>query len=286
MGETTGIQWCDHTFNPWLGCTKVAPECKHCYAETWGKRFGVEWGDRGERRRTSAANWRKPSKWNVDAIQAGERRRVFVASLADVFEDRPELEPWREALWSLIDKCRGLDWLLLTKRPENIRSMVHWGPWGDSYSWPHVWLGTSAGTQATADQNVPHLLRAPAAVRFVSAEPLLGAVDLSDYLHGYCPACRTLGDFAHSGTCVVRRIDWVIAGAESGPGARPMDEEWARELRAQCEEHCRAFFYKQKLTADGQKVGLPLLDGRQWMQFPHIMRCTSGSGRTTNGSQL
>jgi protein gp37 len=175
MGETTGISWCDHTFNPWIGCAKVAPECAHCYAQTYGNRFGVEWGANEGRRRTSASNWRDPLKWDKAAKRDGVRRRVFCASLADVFDDHADLGGWREELFQLIERCSNLDWLLLTKRPENMRRMA---PESWRERWPsHVWAGTSAGTQRTADRAIPLLLQVPAAVRFVSCEPLLGPID-------------------------------------------------------------------------------------------------------------
>lgn len=124
MAANSKIEWTDHTFNPWLGCSKISPSCAHCYAEGWAKRSGlVKWGDH-PRRRTSAANWREPLKWNRAAEAAGERRRVFCASLADVFEDREELKPWRYDLWRLIEATPSLDWLLLTKRPENCLAFV------------------------------------------------------------------------------------------------------------------------------------------------------------------
>src|ERR1051326_4190826 len=121
MGQDSKIEWTDHTFNPWTGCTKVSPACANCYAEAWAKRTNiVKWGPNAERRRTSESNWRQPLIWDCDAAKAGERKRVFCASLADVFEDRPELEPWRRDLMRLILSTHNLDWLLLTKRPENI----------------------------------------------------------------------------------------------------------------------------------------------------------------------
>src|SRR5689334_23112101 len=121
MGENSKIEWTHHTFNPWLGCTKVSPACAHCYAEAWAKRTGiVQWGDSAERRRTTESYWRQPLKWNAQAFESLERKRVFCASLADVFEDRPELQTWRKVLFDLIAATPYLDWLLLTKRPHNI----------------------------------------------------------------------------------------------------------------------------------------------------------------------
>jgi len=238
MGETTGIAWCDHTFNPFIGCTKVAPECEHCYAQTYGNRFGVEWGPLEERRRTSASNWREPIKWDAAAARDGVRRRVFCASLADVFEDRSELEPWRAELFSLIERCRNLDWLLLTKRPEN---MVRMAPesWADG--WPsHVWAGTSAGCQPSANKRIPLLLQVPSAVHFLSCEPLIGEVELQ-YERGWLEPFQEVDPMLNR----TPRIDWVIVGAESGPGARTVEINWVRSILAQCRSAGVACFIKQ-----------------------------------------
>lgn len=251
MAEQSKIEWTDHTFNPWEGCQKVAPECDHCYAESRDQRFtgGIHWGAKAPRRRTSAQNWNKPRRWNAraEAFYAahGRRQRVFCASLADVFDNAVDTS-WREDLWALIRECDQLDWLLLTKRPQNIAKMLP-PDWGDG--WTHVWLGTSAGTQKTANQNIPHLLKTPAAVRFVSAEPLLGSIDFAAIPKGeisknitICFGALTGVDgLGHSGP----RIDWVICGGESGPNARPMHPDWARDLRDQCMAAGVAFFFKQ-----------------------------------------
>ncbi|MEX2015165.1 MAG: phage Gp37/Gp68 family protein, partial [Candidatus Hydrogenedentales bacterium] len=210
--------------NPWWGCTKVSPGCKHCYAETFAHRIGRDiWGALAPRRFFGDAHWREPLKWNAEAKAAGARRRVFCASMADVFENRAELNPYRERLWQLIADTPALDWLLLTKRPERVRKCV---PWGDN--WPaNVWAGVTAENQRWAQARVPLLLELPAAVRFLSCEPLLGALDLSPWLNGS------------------RRVDWVIAGGESGHKARPMNPEWARKLRNQCLSASVPFHFKQ-----------------------------------------
>lgn len=246
MAENTKIEWADDTFNPWIGCTMVAPECTNCYAKTMmDDRYGkVKWGPKGTRALTSAANWKKPLQWDKAAAAAGVKRRVFCASLADVFEDNMAVEPCevrgifdldeaRAALWSLIEKTPNLIWLLLTKRPESIRAMV---PVRWLTAWPaNVWTGTSAGCQETADKNIPALLHAPGP-HFLSCEPMLGPVDLTK------PCDDELGvpsDALEMG------IQWVIVGGESGPGARPMHPDWARGLRDQCASAGVAFFFKQ-----------------------------------------
>lgn len=256
MAESTNIEWCDHTHNPWIGCTKVSPACDHCYAETqndfrkWNK---DGWGPHAPRKRTSVANWRKPLQWDKQAAADGVRRRVFCASLADVFDNHKSIsEEWRADLWELIAETQNLDWLLLTKRPQNIKRFLpsEWdgGSWGGP--WPNVWLGTTVENQEEADRRIPHLLSVPAKVHFLSCEPLLGEVDLTNIR-------LPNGDFLNAMTgeihdpqtgCVVREIDpldWVICGGESGPNARPMHADWARSLRDQCKASCVAFFMKQ-----------------------------------------
>lgn len=260
MGQNSAIEWTDHTFNPWMGCAKVSDGCKHCYAETmmdkrWGK---VEWGPQGTRVRTSAANWNQPLKWNREAEAAGVRRRVFCASLADVFEDRPALHLWRTDLFKLIDATPHLDWLLLTKRPENVVKMVLWDAPGCKPS-GNVWFGTSVENQVTADERIPHLLRIPAAVRFLSVEPLLGKIEFSNVTKR-SDAVFQLGKKAMDG------IHWVIVGGESGPKARPMHPDWARSIRDQCLAAGVPFFFKQ--TGGQQKPFVPIPDDLMIREFP------------------
>ncbi len=243
MGETTAISWCDATFNPWEGCTKVSAGCTHCYAEARNKRFadGSNWGVGAPRRRTSPSNWMQPVRWNREAEKAGVRRRVFCASLADVF-DAEVAVAWRLALFDLISRTPSLDWLLLTKRPELIKEMIGaasllsrnsrdeswltstWLERWDSGTPPsNVWLGTTCENQEMADLRIPELIKAPAAMRFLSCEPLLGPLDLSEWL-----------DEDRNGFCC--NIDWVIVGGESGSKARPFNVEWARSIVFQCRD--------------------------------------------------
>ncbi len=261
MVEKSRIEWTDHTFNPWEGCLKVAPECDHCYAEARDVRFtgGTHWGPKAPRRRTSAANWKKPRRWNAqaDAFQAthGRRQRVFCASLGDVFDNAVNPD-WRDDLWALIRECDQLDWQLLTKRPQNTGGMLP-PDWGDG--WLHVWLGTSAGSRKTAGQNIPHLLATPAALRFVSAEPMLEPVDLTRWLYPVLDrhaaglsddplAAGMLGRAIKSGHAsgpMRPALDWVICGGESGPFAGAMHPAWPRGLRDQCVAAGIPFFFKQ-----------------------------------------
>lgn len=272
MGENSTIQWTDHTFNPWIGCAKVSPGCAHCYAEElMDTRYGrAKWGQDGTRVRTSVETWRDPLKWNRSAGNVGQRARVFCASLADVFEDRPELQPWRADLFRLIDSTPNLDWLLLTKRPENIGRMWHtrshvedggleWGksePTAKRFKRDNVWLGTSIEDQERWDARVPELLRYRdlAAVLFLSAEPLLGKINAG--WRGQTAACErcSIGIMdamnPHVGgactcSCHGPRIDWVIIGGESGRQARPCDVEHIRDLKRQCVDADVRVFIKQ-----------------------------------------
>ncbi len=223
MATNSEIQWTTHTFNPWIGCTKVSPACLNCYAENQeDKRFHrVKWGKGQPRRLNSEAKWRDPPSWNRKCEKYGVRARVFCASLADVFDAEVDYS-WKARLWELIGETPHLDWLLLTKRPESIRGD---DPWGNS--WPeNVWIGTSVENQFYADLRLPILAELPAKNRFVSAEPLLGDFQIKPE----------------------HRIDWLIVGGESGAGWRPMDMEHVRSLRDQCIAQNTAFFLR--LLAD------------------------------------
>ena len=231
--QNSSIEWTDHTFNPWHGCFKVSPGCQHCYAETMNHRYGFQnWGPAKTttRRKMSAHYWQQPLKWDRLAQVSG-RKRVFCASMADVFEDHPQVEDWRADLWDLIRLTPNLDWLLLTKRPENILEMI-------PVSWRHgpaanVWYGTSVENQEYADKRIPELLKVPAKVRFLSCEPLLGPVTLRRWVR---PSLGWAPD----------PIQWVIVGGESGHDARPMHPDWAWSLRDECQAAGDvAFFFKQ-----------------------------------------
>jgi protein gp37 len=279
MGKDSRIEWTHHTFNPWWGCVNVSPACDHCYAETWAKRVGSQvWGPKAERRFFSDAHWKEPLKWNAEAATSG-RRRVFCASMADVFENRSDLKDPRARLFELIEATPHLDWLVLTKRIHLVRKLT---PKGKSLPW-NVWLGTTAENQEYADKRIPYLLdHVEASVRFLSCEPLLSGLDLSKYLRPREGA----------------RIDWVIAGGESGPGARPMNPAWAEGLQKQCRDASVAFHFKQwghwaplaaldapptgqvktisvfrgtrrvDLLGVGKSAAGRLLRGKTWDQFP------------------
>jgi len=273
MGKETDIQWTatvkpdgtivpGATFNPWWGCLKVSQACAACYAETFDKRTGGDhWGANARRRFFGDKHWNEPLKWNREAEKEGVRRRVFCASMADVFEallgthpDCAQMERERTRLWLLIDKTPHLDWLLLTKRPENVMGMVP-AFWRNGFP-SNVWMGTTVEDQENADRRIPHLLRIPASVRFLSMEPLLGPVDLWCIKDGswwdregancYNALTGTAywsnGDHGLGGG---PKISWVILGGESGPKARATDPIWIRDLLAQCIDNDVAPFVKQ-----------------------------------------
>lgn len=221
MAKNSRIEWTNHTFNPWWGCVKVSPACKHCYAESWAKRVGQKvWGVGSDRRFFGDKHWSEPLKWNAAARACGQRARVFCASMADVFEDRRDLDVPRARLWALIKETPWLDWLLLTKRPETVMRLAPWG-----HNWPsNVWIGTTVEDQQRAAERLPILTEIPAVVRFISAEPLLGHVDLTTWLPS---------------------LDWVITGGESGAKARPSSPSWFTSIMNQCMAADVAFHFKQ-----------------------------------------
>lgn len=229
MAENSKIEWTDHTFNPWIGCQAVSPDgCKNCYAEALVQRFG---DDFSQRRRTSAANWKLPLKWNAQAEREGRRYRVFCASLADVFDNEVPVQ-WRRDLFDLIEATPHLDWLLLTKRIGNARRLYGEAFLDSARPWPeNVWLGATVVNQGEADRDIPKLLTVPARVRFLSIEPMMGPISLD--------AWPLYGEDEQP------LLHWVICGGESGPHARPMHPDWARSLRDQCAASGVAFLFKQ-----------------------------------------
>jgi len=278
MGGRSKIEWTDSTFNPWVGCTKVArakgapSACDFCYAEKWAKRSGqVVWGNY-PRRRTTGSYWRSALRWNSQAklFQAkhGRRQRVFCASLADVFDNQVD-SVWRADLFNLIRECDQLDWQLLTKRPQNIRKMLP-SDWDDGY--PNVWLGTTTEDASAYKQRASLLLKVPAKIHFVSYEPALGPLGQLD-IDGRAP-------------------NWVIIGGESGVRAgliRSTNPQWARDVISECRRVGAAPFLKQwgtyknnpsvvegglteqqaiKIDPPENGKGGGKLDGRLWREFP------------------
>lgn len=271
MAENSKIEWTDHSLNFWWGCMKVSPGCQHCYAETLSKRWGKHiWGPNSERPRTKQP-WKDILKWDAKARADGIRLKVFTQSMSDFFEDHPtlnEVNGIRVEALAILANLTNIDIQLLTKRPENITRMVP-GWW--LMRWPeHIWIGTSVEDQKRADKRIPELLKIPAKVRFLSCEPLLEPVELNghdyklatglyqgiDWLTGQINQRSDIfgGDtmpWLDRDELIIPadlsepRIHWVIVGGESGPGARPMQAEWAYSLKKQCEEAGVAFFMKQ-----------------------------------------
>lgn len=278
MSETTNIEWCDSTFNPWIGCTRVSPACDDCYAarSTPARTLGVVWGAGEARRRTSEANWKLPIQWERDHAaffaEHGRRRRVFCASLADVFDNEVPAG-WRVDLFNLIAATPNLDWLLLTKRIGNVGNMLP-VPFDFDRLYPNVWLGATVVNQAEADRDIPKLLAVPARVRFLSIEPMLSDIDITPFLWGkhegvdtICQNCPRDADcecgYFTRTAMKLASIDWVIVGGESGPKARPMSPDWARAMRDQCTSAGVPLLFKQWgewLPMLGQVEGAPVRD--------------------------
>lgn len=276
MAANTKIEWCDHTFSPWEGCSKVSPGCAHCYAATYARRFGIKWGPGTPRPMTKS--WDLPRRWNRKAERAyvaaahstppGQpirlrRPTVFPSRMDWLDEDVPA--ETLAAFLGLVTETPYLNWLLLTKRPENFLSLLRLAAgelgvagergdkgasdaWGMVFDWikgtppANVWVGTSVEDQIRADERIPHLLRIPAVGRFLSVEPLLGPVDLQMMRSGGelgegepwmdCLRGRVF-DSQGDGTNT-ESIHWVIIGGESGPGSRSCNVAWIRSLVIQC----------------------------------------------------
>ena len=270
MSDHTAIEWCDATLNCWWGCTKVSDGCKFCYAEHLAdhRHHKGNWGPTGIRQEVKS--WRSTlNKISNRAKSEGRRLKVFCQSMSDTFEGAETMGGIASDNWKLVrrlqDELLGailehqeLDFLLLTKRPENVLDVVHRHDCattkGYNWQWPsNLWIGTSVEDQKTADERIPHLLEIPAAVRFLSCEPLLGPVDLFDVAgtdcldwdrDNYCKCgdgeCSECWQSPSAST-----IHWLICGGESGPNARPMHPDWAKSLRDQCQSAGVPFFFKQ-----------------------------------------
>ena len=221
MAENSGIEWTTHTFNPWIGCAKVSPACDYCYAEAWDNRFnGERWGPHAARTKTKT--WGNPRKWQRQAVISGERPRVFVASLADVADNHKSIEPqWRRDLVALIRDCPNLDFLLLTKRPQNVAKL-----YPDLIEdWPaNVWMGVSTENREEMLRRGEALAKLPAKITFWSAEPLVE--DLGEIPAHIMPS-------------------WIIVGGENSPNYRHLDLNAIRSIRDQCADHGTAFLVKQ-----------------------------------------
>ncbi|HYB41552.1 MAG TPA: DUF5131 family protein [Candidatus Methylomirabilis sp.] len=243
MSEHTTIGWCDFTFNPWEGCTEVSPGCDNCYARGLAARLHkVAWGPDAERKFLSEGTWAGPRRWDRRMLGEGRRGSVFCGSMCDVLEERDELEPHRQGLWRLIRDTPRLDWLLLTKRPQNYRRMVP----PDILALPNVWPGTTCET-ADYTWRIEKLLALPCAgARFVSYEPILGPLD---------PA-RWPG------------IHWWILGGESGKGHRVTPIEWLIDAARTLHALGRPVFVKQDSGPGPGKQGRIPDDVWAWKKWP------------------
>ncbi len=283
MGTNSNIEWTDHTWNPWIGCQKVSPGCDNCYMMRDVRRFGMD----GTAVYASVKTFNAPlAKNRAKGWKWQDGSKIFVCSWSDFFHSAAD--SWRGEAWDTIRRRPGLIFQILTKRPENIFTRLP-DDWGGG--WPNVWLGVTAENQEMADTRVTWLLSIPAARRFVSIEPMLGAVDLTrlDTIKAFDPsAIQRYGDAAprlkwnalsnndgYNGDFTMQTgeemalLDWVIVGGESGPNARPMHPDWVRSLRDQCRKANVAFFFKQWGDwgkADGENwskdMGWLLPDGR------------------------
>ncbi len=256
MGAISKIEWTDATWNPVSGCTKVSPGCKNCYAERITERWGQEFTEVRERpeRLMQPLRWKNP-------------RRVFTCSMADLFHEQVSFEFIASVFHTMTGECDykpppAHTYQILTKRAVRMRQFFSWLErysegdeayvlalqtlWFDDAPARNVWLGVSVEDQQRAEERIPDLLATPAAVRFLSVEPLLGPVALRDLMD---------------------KIDWVIVGGESGPGARPMHPDWVRSIRDQCQAAGVPFFFKQ-WGGRSPKAGGRILDGRTWEEFP------------------
>lgn len=300
MSANTKIEWTDATWNPIVGCTRVSEGCVNCYAERFAARFPDRFG--GVSRMTEyGPRWTgkivlRPEALNLP-LRWRKQRRIFVNSMSDLFHENVEFAHI-VAIFRVMAIAQHHTFQILTKRPQRMLEVMNLLPEAlktifpaekhpevNAPGWPlpNVWLGVSVENQRAADERIPLLLQTPAAVRFLSCEPLLGPVDLKPYLEPYI---RTKHDGSKRGTVWADPgIDWIIVGGESGPGARPMHPDWVRSIRDQCKAAEVPFFFKQwgewKLSwmageyqwmRVGKKAAGRLLDGRTWDEFPVVVR--------------
>jgi protein gp37 len=267
MGTTTHINWTEHTWNPWQGCRKVSPGCKFCYMYRDKERYGQ---DPKKVVRSTPATFNKPLGWKEPA-------RVFTCSWSDWFIE--EADAWRDEAWDIIKRTPHLTYQILTKRPERIADHLP-ADWGEGYL--NVWLGVSVESQEYANERIPLLLQAPAQVRFLSCEPLLGPLDL-EYIR--CPWCNEFEDDCPmcmadaDGNWInsLLSINWVITGGESGPKARPAQLEWFKSIRDQCQSNYVAYHHKQHggwHRVNGEWGGREL-DGKTWDELPRLISLVS-----------
>lgn len=245
MGKDTKIQWANHTFSPWWGCSKCSPACEHCYAERLASRFGVKWGPTDPRKVFDDRHWDEPLRWDRSAARKGVRRRVFLMSMGDIFENRIDLVPHRGRAWDLVAKTKNLDWMLLTKRPENIEELSPKGGLPEN-----VWLGVTAESQEWLDLRVAQIRNVKASVKWVSVEPMLGPI-----------SPESLDD-----------ISLVVVGGETGPWARPSSLDDMTKLVEGCKKRGVAVFVKQMGCALAKSLGLKDQKGADPEEWPESLR--------------
>lgn len=266
----TKIEWADRTWNPITGCSKISEGCRNCYAERMAKRLA---GRCGYHEKTPFQPTYHPKRLDNPQKWMKKNNRIFVCSMGDLFHTYVE-KKWIDSIFRRMMAWNNLTYLILTKRPDLMLDYLSGdipcydpnngifkapGPWrGDLY--PHIWFGVTAENQFCADQRIPILLKINAPVRFVSVEPMLEPINIKQYLH-----CESCIDPAVC-WCGDPKINWVICGGETGPGARPMDEAWATDLKNQCTENIVPFFFKKH----GEKNKSRVLDGTTWEQFPEV----------------
>lgn len=285
MGDKSAIQWTDATWNPLAGCTPVSDGCRNCYAASMALRLEAM----GQAKYAGVARRVKSDgravftgKVNLDhaalEIPLGWKRprRIFVNSMSDLFHEAVP-DHFILEVFAMMERCPQHIFQVLTKRPERMadwvrkhRDWIEYAAGAGEYvrRYGHVWCGTSVEHQAAADERIPWLLHVPARIRFLSCEPLLGAITFRPRAESVADMLRLMETGEASEPTMLHGIHWLIAGAESGHGARPMDEGWVRGLRDQCQSSGTAFFYKQNADSRGHKLPLPLLDGRRWTEMP------------------
>lgn len=278
MAKGTKIEWCDDTWNIVVGCSKVSAGCKNCYAIPHAYRLMHNPNKKtseayaGTAKTTSdGLNWTGKVNLREDLLgvplKTKKPTRYFVNSMSDLFHDEVPFN-FLYKVFEYMYLATQHTFQILTKRPARMLEMVNEvyfhlkRNYREDIKTPikNVWLGVSCENQEVADERIPLLLDTRTAVRFVSCEPLLGELDLTSYLYSRAE----IPNANH----MYRKLDWCIAGAESGHGKRPMNIEWARSLKNQCVAANVPFFFKQAIDENGDKVSLPLLDGVQWAQFP------------------
>jgi len=269
---STKIEWTDKTWNPIVGCSKVSPACDHCYAERMAARLaqnphapaayqsvvqpGRPWTWNGKTSMVESSletplHWRKPC-------------RVFVGSMTDLFHPSTPFE-WIDKIIDIMSQTPHITYQILTKRPERMHDYIAHNMWLTNAPMEHVWFGVTVENQDQADKRIPVLLDTPAAVRFVSIEPMLGPVDLASYFYQDNVYC---GDDTSGFLDYQEGLDWVIVGGETGPGARPMRIQWVLDLQSQCKDSGVPFFFKKWGSAWGKSANNGHISGELCREFP------------------